>query len=331
MLILVASATATTGAATVRALSAAGATVRALVRKADDPRASPLGALPGVTLFEGDLDSPASLAAALSGVTRALLVTSAFSVDQYDRETDFVEAAAAAGLEATVRISTGTFLISAGTASAYGRAHYAIEAAAAEKGRKVINLHPNWFLSNWLGNAGEAKATGAISLPVAGTGACARRAIFLLLLGPAIHFFFLTPPPPFLHQAGPGSSFIDPEDVGSAAAAILTLPSAGLAEFLALRDVEVHGPQKVSFADVARELSAAVGYSIALKQVPSGAWTDTLISYGVPKVFARSFCNTVEKADAGFAAESSPLLLKIWQPKSTVAAWASSVKGVFAK
>ena len=47
-LILVASATATTGSQAVAALSRAGARVRAFVRKLDDPRAKALAALPSL-------------------------------------------------------------------------------------------------------------------------------------------------------------------------------------------------------------------------------------------------------------------------------------------
>jgi hypothetical protein len=172
------------------------------------------------------------------------------------------------------------------------------------------------FLTNWLGSAGEAKATGAISWPVAGTG-----------------------PRKW--------AMIDPRDVGSAAAAILTLPSAELGPFLAKRNIEVHGPAAVNFADVAAALSKHVGYTVAINVVPRGAWANVLVSYGVPRVFATSFLETVEQVDGvlpvGYPADaiakqgetchSSPELLRIWRPKYTVDDWAASdaVKTAFSK
>ena len=104
MPVLIASATATTAASAIEALSAAGIPVRAFVRKLDDPRAAKFAALPHVELFAGDLTDPSSVAAALSGVTRAMLVSGAFSHDQFETEVAFIEAAAKAGLEITVRV-----------------------------------------------------------------------------------------------------------------------------------------------------------------------------------------------------------------------------------
>jgi len=80
-------------------------------RKLDDPRAAKFAALPGVELFAGDLANEAEVASSLVGVTRALFVSSAFSFDQFETETLFIEAAARAGLEVTVRVSTASGLI----------------------------------------------------------------------------------------------------------------------------------------------------------------------------------------------------------------------------
>ena len=265
MVVLIASATATTAASAIEALSAAGVAVRAFVRKADDPRAAKFAALPHVELFAGDLTDPGHVAAALTGATRAMLVSGAFSHDQFETETLFIEAAAKAQLEVVVRVSTASGLIKPGTKGAYGRAHHGIEAFIEQGKFKVVDLNPDWFYSNWFGSASEVKATGKLSLPVPGNG--------------------------------PRISMIDPRDVGLAAAAILQQPAAGLAPFLAARRLEVKGASKVNFADVAAELSAAVGFPIALNPVPREAWCKTLQGYGVPRVFATSFLETYEQVD----------------------------------
>ena len=293
------------------ALSAAGARVRALVRKLDDPRAAPLKALPGVELFQGDFDDAASIAAALVGVQRAMLVSGAFAFEQFDRETGFIELAAAAGVEVTVRIGTFSALIKPGTKGAYGRAHHGISTFIKDMGYPVVSLLPNWYLSNWMSNAGEAKASGTITMPVKGDGP--RK-----------------------------SAFIDTKDVAAAAAAILTLPSAELAPFIAKRDIEVHGPTPCNFADVAAALSRATGREIKINAVPRDAWVNTLVGYGLKRVFATSFLETIEQADGvlpkGYPADTidkigelrtSPELLRIWAPKVTLDAWAESVKAAF--
>lgn len=137
-------------------------------RKLDDPRAAKFAALPGVELFAGDLSNAADVAAALTGASRSLLVSGAFSFDQFETESLFIEAAARAGLEVTVRVSTASGLIKPGTKGAYGRTHHGIAAFIEASKYKVVDLNPDWYLSNWFGNAGEAKAAGRISWPVAG-------------------------------------------------------------------------------------------------------------------------------------------------------------------
>ena len=85
--ILVASATANTGSKVVELLSAAGSVaIRALVRNPSAASAQSLSSLPNVTIVKGDFDDPASIKAALQGVSRAFLVSSPGEDIQYDRE-----------------------------------------------------------------------------------------------------------------------------------------------------------------------------------------------------------------------------------------------------
>jgi hypothetical protein len=296
-----------------RACLALIAHVLARRRKADDPRAAKLAALPGVELFAGDLMVHADVAAALAGASRALLVSVAFSHDQFEVEAHFIEAAARANLEVTVRVSTASGLIKPGTKGAYGRAHHGLAAFIEASKYRVVDLNPDWFLTNFSSSAGEAKATGKISLPVAGDG--------------------------------PAITVIDPRDVGTAAAAILLQPAAGLAPFLAKRVLEVHGPSKTNFQGVVAALSAAAGYPIAVNKVPRDAWAAALQGFGVPRVFAVSFLETVEQADGvvppGYEAygkptwcdATSPELLAIGWRAKTLEEWANApeTKAVWAK
>ena len=263
-----------------------------------------LAALPGVSVFAGDLMVHADVAKALEGVSRAMLVSGAFSHDQFEVEAHFIEAAARANLEITVRVSTASGLIKPGTKGAYGRTHHGLAAFNEASKYRCVDLCPDWFLTNFNGNAGEAKATGKISLPVAGTG--------------------------------PAMTVLDPRDVGAAAAAILLQPAAGLAPFLAKRVIEVHGPSKVNFEAVVAALAKAAGYPIDINQVPRDAWAGALQGYGVPRVFAVSFLETVEQADGviplGYEAygaphwcdETSPELLAIGWKAKTLEQWANA-------
>ena len=108
--------------------------------------------------------------------------------------------------------------------------------------------------------------------------------------------------------------------MGLAAAAILQQPAAGLAPFLAARRLEVKGASRANFADVAAELSAAVGYPIALNPIPRGAFVATLQSFGVPRVFATSFLETYEQCDGvlppGYESYGPEHLSKGWDKPS---------------
>jgi uncharacterized protein YbjT (DUF2867 family) len=94
--------------------------------------------------------------------------------------------------------------------------------------------------SNWLGSIAEAKATGHISMPVT--------------------------------ENTSTFAMIDPPDVAGATAAIFIQPKEKLQQFLALRQVQVHGPEQKSFADKAAALSTAVEKTITVNPITSEAY-----------------------------------------------------------
>ena len=146
---LVASATANTGGNAIRALSDMGYEVVGLLKDKTDDRAKPLLDLPNVTLVEGNFDDPESIKRNLVGIHRAILVSSAFAYEHFERDTGFIELCEEAGVEAVIRISTTSCLVQPGTKVFYGRCHHAIEAFckgynAERKQFPVIHLNSNW-------------------------------------------------------------------------------------------------------------------------------------------------------------------------------------------
>jgi uncharacterized protein YbjT (DUF2867 family) len=307
-IVLVATATSNTASKAVAELSAKNIAVRALVRDIESDKAKALGALPGVTLVKGDFDDEASIIAALKGVNRAILVSDGFAPTQFDRETSFFQLAKEAGVEATIRISTCSGLIHPGTTGTYGRAHHGIEAFADFHRMPVVHIRPDFFMSNWLMSAGEVAATGKVSYPVQAD--CTK------------------------------FNGIDPRDVGGAAAFIATLASDQLQLMIDEKAVEVHGPEAINFADIAKALSASCGYEITVNTMDGDAWQAVVEGTGLPRTYARSFRHTVEN----FAGErpfyspqpslTSPRLMKMgWAPRYDLKAWSEqeSIKQAFAK
>jgi uncharacterized protein YbjT (DUF2867 family) len=309
-IILVASGTANTGASVVKYLSALNTVdIRAMTRDPTAEKVKALAAMPNVTVVKGDFDDQDSVVAALKGVSRTLLVSDAFSHNHFEREAFFMKEADKT-VEATVRISTCSMLIRPGTTGAYGRAHHGLQAYADDHKLKVIHMNPNWFFSNWFMQAAEIKSAGTISYPVS--------------------------------AKGEKTAMVNPDDIGSACAHILTLPLDKLQPLLALKNVEIHGPALVNFEDVEAALTKSLGYDIKVNTVPAAAWAQGLMSMGIPRVFANSFLETVQMANeptkymtAGPISQetSKELFASGWNSQTTLEDWANSplVKGVLGR
>jgi uncharacterized protein YbjT (DUF2867 family) len=155
-MILIVGATGLVGSATVRQLTARGVPVRALVRSTE--KAATL-ASPGVETVIGDLEQPASLDAALDGVTRALLISPLHS-RQVEWQRNFVEAAWRAGAVHIVKLSgLGTALDSPLRS---GRWHAQTERHIADTGLPWTYLHPPFFMQNLLRSAAAIAAQGVL-------------------------------------------------------------------------------------------------------------------------------------------------------------------------
>jgi uncharacterized protein YbjT (DUF2867 family) len=159
-MILLTGATGTTGSEVATALSAAGVPFKALVRNPD--AAAPLQR-PGVELVQGDLADPASVAAALNGVSRAFLLT-APTADQTTLQNDFITAAKSAGVRHIVKLSVAP----GDGANRFARLHAQGDAHLKQSGLAWTLLQPTFFMQNLLGLAGMIRG-GTIYQP-AGAG-----------------------------------------------------------------------------------------------------------------------------------------------------------------
>jgi uncharacterized protein YbjT (DUF2867 family) len=152
--ILVTGATGNNGRALLPLLSAAGAPVRAMVRRMEDAD----GVLPPDTdVAEGDFDRPETLARALDGVERAFLVTPS-SERVEAQQLAFVRAARDAGVRHVVYLSQ---LHAADPSPVrFLRYHAVVERALEASGMAYTNLRPNLYMQSLLQFAAVIAAQG---------------------------------------------------------------------------------------------------------------------------------------------------------------------------
>ena len=139
MTILVTGARGHVGAAVLRGLLSAGATVRASSRNPVD------GELPdGVEAVRADLTDPESLPGALDGVRKVFLYA------RPEAAPAFAEAARAAGVEHVVLLSSASVLDPDAEASPIGSVHLRVERALSGAGLPSTFVRPAYFATNAL-------------------------------------------------------------------------------------------------------------------------------------------------------------------------------------
>jgi uncharacterized protein YbjT (DUF2867 family) len=286
-MILVTGATGKTGGATARALRAAGVPVRALVR--DRKKAADLARL-GVTLVEGDLDRPESLQAACEGVERVLLVSTA-TPETPRLEGNLVQAAVRAKVKHLVKI--GAYGTSADSPFNLARWHAEVERTIAQSGIAWTNLHPHYYMENFLMfHAGSIRAEGRFYAPM---------------------------------RDG-RIPMIDTADIGEVAARCLT--SAGHEG----KTYDLTGPAALSHAEAAAVLSNVLGRTITYVDVPSGAAAESMRSHGMPAWLVEGLTALFEVYASGAAARVSPEVGRILgRPPGTFDAFVREHAGAFAR
>jgi len=160
-MILVTGAAGLNGTALVRTLSAKGIAVRALVRNA--AKAAPLAALPNVEIVVADMARPETLSAALAGIDRAMLNSSADPA-MLEVQSTFIAAAAKAGVKHVVKLSG--IMPELDSPFRFARMHGEIEKRLEASGMGFTHLRAGEFMPTYFRQVPSIVAKGALFLPM---------------------------------------------------------------------------------------------------------------------------------------------------------------------
>jgi uncharacterized protein YbjT (DUF2867 family) len=145
------------GSETARLLATRGVPVRVIVRGADKAAALEIE---GIDAFDGDLEVPATIDAAMRDISGVVLVTAAV----VQQELNVIDSAVRAGVERVVKITTKA---SAHSPIAVRRDHAQIERALIASGLGYTLLRNNTYMQNFLMMAPGIARTNSFS---SGTG-----------------------------------------------------------------------------------------------------------------------------------------------------------------
>jgi uncharacterized protein YbjT (DUF2867 family) len=160
-MILVTGATGLNGTALVRKLSAKGVPLRALVRNA--AKAAEIAALPNVEIAIADMAKPETLPAALAGVDRAMLNSSADPA-MVEVQSNFIAAAAKAGVRHVVKLSG--IMPELDSPFRFARMHGEIEKRLEASGMAFTHLRAGEFMPSYFRQVPMTLAKGALFLPM---------------------------------------------------------------------------------------------------------------------------------------------------------------------
>ena len=160
-MILVTGATGLNGRALLERLSARGVPVRALVRSL--ARAEALSALPNVEIVEGDMARPETLARALRGVDRAMLISSSDPA-MLEVQSNFIDAARKAGVKHVVKLSG--IMPELDSPFRFARMHGEIERRLEASGMAFTHLRAGEFMHAYFRQVPAIVGKGALFLPM---------------------------------------------------------------------------------------------------------------------------------------------------------------------
>lgn len=266
--VLVTGATGKLGQLLVPRLQAQGVAVRALARQ-PEPARDLLG--PGVEIAAGDLGQPATLDAALRGVTHLFLLS---PIDPLlaVHQGHAITAAQRAGVQRIVKLSGSAWTIAPPGRSLSGELHAAAERQLAQSGIAHVVLQPNAWSQVALGRLGAQLQQGdALTDPFGGARV----------------------------------AYIDARDIADVAVAALLqtavqAPPDGGPWVLT-------GPESLDFGDLAAAASAVLGRTVAVQAPGHAADAHT----GLPAFTAQVHAQFRQLIAAGAAREVTPTVERV--------------------
>jgi uncharacterized protein YbjT (DUF2867 family) len=242
-MILITGATGTNGIEIVKLLSQKGVPCRALVRTSE--KGTMLSGLPGVEIRYGDFAHPETLAPALDGIDRALLIS---SVDPRlpELQGNFVQAAKRAGVPYVVKFS-GAWMMGGADLRAwrFARWHAEAEKKLEDSGLAFTHLQPNQFMQVYL------RFQSTIATQRKFFAACKDSKV----------------------------SPVDVRDIAAVAVAVLTGSGHEGKSYV------LTGPQALTYFEVAEKLSTAIGEKVTYVDVPLEAARTAMVDSGAPEWF----------------------------------------------
>jgi uncharacterized protein YbjT (DUF2867 family) len=242
-MILITGATGNNGIEIVKLLSRRGIPCRALVRTSE--KATALSGLSGVEVVYGDFAHPETLAPALKGINKALLISSA-DPRLPELQGNFVQAAKRAGVPYVVKFS-GAWSMGGADLRAWRFAgwHAEAEKILEDSGLAFTHLQPNQFMQVYLRFQPTIAAQGKFF------AACKDSKV----------------------------SPIDIRDIAEVAVAVLTGSGHEGKSYV------LTGPEALTYYQVAEKLSAAVGRTVSYIDVPLEAAKKAMVDSGAPDWF----------------------------------------------
>jgi uncharacterized protein YbjT (DUF2867 family) len=181
------------------------------------------------------------------------------------RRVEWEIAAIDAAAEAGVRriVKLSSIVAEQGSTVAFWDWHGRVEQHLRASSVPAVYLHASFFMTNLLAAAGQVASEGVLCAP-----------------------------------AGDASfAMIDPRDVGAAAAAALTTSGHDG------RTYALTGPEALTYAQVAVELSAATGHGVRFVDVPEEAARAGMVAAGLPDFAARQIVEIFARAKRGVGAD----------------------------
>ncbi|UCI22019.1 SDR family oxidoreductase [Mesorhizobium sp. B2-1-8] len=245
-MILVTGATGLNGKAIVREFARQKHEVRALVRDLDRASAVGLGGVAGVELVEGDMNRAETLGAALNGIDRVLMISTA-AEDMVETQCRFIDACRQAGVAHVVKFSGAESNIGYdATKFRFTRMHEDIERYLEAAGMAWTHLRPSQFMQVYLRDAPTIAAEGAFHLALGDTE--------------------LSP--------------VDVEDIAKVAVRLLR-DSGHEGESL-----DMTGPEALTMSDIAARISQAIGKPVRYVDISPQERRRNLLASGISLTFA---------------------------------------------